>query len=169
MLRIPHEYQRDKFIELLLYIAERSETDPRFGETKLNKLLFYSDFVAYRELGRPITGARYQKLQWGPAAIPLLPVQQELIAQGDLVIRTGRLGPRTQKKPIALRQPDLSQFSGAEVALVDELIAELWDLGALQVSNISHDNPAWQVAAYKEEIPYETAFVESIEPRSAIA
>lgn len=168
-MRVPAAYDPDKFKELVLFIAERSEADPKFGETKLNKLLFYADFVAYRELGRPITGARYQKLQFGPAAIPLLPVQEQMIAQGELVIRSGLIGAYRQKKPIALRQPRLSNFSGEEIALVDELISELWQFGAGQVRDLSHELPSWQVAAFKEEIPYATAFVESIQPRSQAA
>ena len=45
-----------KMKELILYLAARSEDDPRFSSTKLNKLLFYCDFTAYRQLGRSITG-----------------------------------------------------------------------------------------------------------------
>lgn len=40
-----------KMKELILYLASRSEEDPRFSATKLNKLLFYCDFTAYRRLG----------------------------------------------------------------------------------------------------------------------
>lgn len=156
-------YNKDKFRELILYLAERSESDPKFGETKLNKLLFYADFIAYRELGEPITGARYQKLEWGPAAIPLVPVERELVEGGELVVRPNLIGGWTQKKPIALRGADLSRFSGPEIALVDRVIDGLLLYGAIQVSELSHEVPAWQVAAYKEEIPYETAFVESID------
>jgi Protein of unknown function (DUF4065) len=158
-----HTFKRDKFKELVLYLSERSEADPNFGETKLNKLLFYIDLLAYRELGRPVTGAKYQKLRWGPAATALLPIQQEMEALGDLKIRPGLRGAYTQKKPIALRQANLGAFTGAEIALVDQLIAALWNLGAVEVSDLSHDNLGWQLAQDREEIPYETVFVESIE------
>ena len=157
------KFKRDKFKELVLYLSERSEADPNFGETKLNKLLFYIDLLAYRELGSPVTGAKYQKLRWGPAATALLPVQEEMEADGDLKIRSGLRGAYMQKKPIALRQPYLHQFTGAEIALIDQLIAALWNLGAVDVSDLSHDHIGWQLAQEREEIPYETVFVESIE------
>lgn len=156
-------FKRDKFKELVLYLSERSEADPNFGETKLNKLLFYIDQVAYRELGMPVTGAKYQKLRWGPAAIALLPIQQEMESDGDLKIRPGLRGAFMQKKPIALRQPNLHAFTGAEIALIDQLVAALWDLGAVDVSDLSHNHLGWQLAQEREEIPYETVFVESIE------
>jgi hypothetical protein len=46
-------FDKEKFKELVLYLAEKCETDPSFGVTKLNKLLYYCDFVAYSELGKP--------------------------------------------------------------------------------------------------------------------
>lgn len=61
--------------ELILYLASRSEEDPRFSSTKLNKLLFYCDFTAYRQLGQSITGHGYQKLQFGPAPKAMLPIR----------------------------------------------------------------------------------------------
>jgi hypothetical protein len=33
--------------ELMLYIAKKSQFDQNFGSTKLNKILFYADFVSY--------------------------------------------------------------------------------------------------------------------------
>ena len=57
-----------KFRELILLIAVKSEGDSYFGETKLNMLLFYIDFLSYLELGLPITGQKYQKLAWGSSA-----------------------------------------------------------------------------------------------------
>lgn len=160
--------QSDKFRELLLYIAERSEADPKFGGTKLNKIMFYADFLAYRDLGKAITGVRYQKLPFGPAAVPLLPALQEMEAQGELVVRHKFIGPYKQNKPIALRPPNLTDFSADEIALVDAVISYLWDFGASGVSDLSHEVVGWQVAAEREDIPYSTAFVESIRAVPAV-
>lgn len=161
------KFKREKFIELVLYVSERSETDPKFGETKLNKLLFYADFLAYRDLGRSITGARYQKLRFGPAAVAMKPIQDELIEKQQLVIRPGIRGGHEQKKPIALRDPDLSKFSGEEIALVDGVMKAFWDLDATQVSDLSHHEIGWRLGHLGEDIPYETVFVESVRPAEA--
>jgi hypothetical protein len=37
----------EKLSELILLISEWSQSDPRFGAIKLNKLLFHCDFSAY--------------------------------------------------------------------------------------------------------------------------
>lgn len=59
-------YER-KMRELALYLTAKSEKDLHFSPAKLNKLLFYCDFVAYLQLGCSITGYSYQKLPSGPA------------------------------------------------------------------------------------------------------
>lgn len=60
------EFDQKRFEEVVLYIAERTKDDPDFGNTKMAKVLFYSDFEAFRELGESITGAEYQAWDHGP-------------------------------------------------------------------------------------------------------
>jgi hypothetical protein len=38
----------EKLRELILYVSTLSKDDDNFGATKLNKLLFYADFLAYQ-------------------------------------------------------------------------------------------------------------------------
>jgi hypothetical protein len=72
-----------KMTELILYLASRSEEDPRFSATKLNKLLFYCDFTAYRHLGQSITGHSYQKRPFGPVSKAMLPILEQMKRDGD--------------------------------------------------------------------------------------
>ncbi len=60
-------FTNDKFSEMIIYISDLSNDDSTFGLTKLNKLLFYSDFVHFAYHGTPISGQKYQKLPHGPA------------------------------------------------------------------------------------------------------
>ena len=69
----------EKLAELMLYISMKSESDETFGATKLNKLLFYADFIAYLKLKKPITGAEYQCIERGPAPRSLLPIRRKLV------------------------------------------------------------------------------------------
>lgn len=158
------EFNQDKFKELVLYIAERSEDDPWFGATKLNKLLFYSDFLAYGHLGKPITGAEYQKLPHGPAPKKLLPVRGEMIREGSLAIKRERVLKFTQKRPTALREADVSLFSAEELELVNHLIRLFGDRTAGEVSKISHYEMCWQLAGDQEEIPYPSVFLSTRKP-----
>ncbi len=152
-------FDREKFAELILYIARRSEGDPSFGATKLNKILFFSDFVAYRKSLRPITGATYQKLPYGPVPRELPSVKQELEASGDATEVERDYFGRKQRCMVTRREPRLGRFTGEEIAIVGDVIAELRNLDASGSSEISHEFIGWKYANLGEEIPYETALL----------
>lgn len=54
-----------KFAELILYIVQKCAADETFDNAKLNHLLFHADFLAYAELGEPITGVEYIREKGG--------------------------------------------------------------------------------------------------------
>ena len=60
--------------------------DPPFGATKLNQILWLSDFMTYARYATPITGVEYQRLAKGPAPHCLVPVRKTLVEAGALVI-----------------------------------------------------------------------------------
>lgn len=158
-------FAAEKFKELLLYIADKSVEDRNFGATKLNKILFFSDFVAYGKYGRSITGARYQRLDQGPAPKELVPMQESLIEEGDAYLFERSHYGHIQRRLLARRDPDLRLFTGEEIAVVDEVIEALSSMTARGVSALSHDKlAAWAIAKDKEEIAYETIFVSQEPP-----
>ena len=114
-----------KFKELMLYIAKRSFDDPFYGATKLNKILFFSDFLAFKKFGKSITGQTYRKLDFGPAPARMQDVRDELIRDGDAARQKTELDGFFQDRLVHLRDPKLDEFSGEEIALVEEMIALL--------------------------------------------
>lgn len=148
-----------KFKELVLFISDRSEGDPRFGATKLNKLLFYADFLSYLHTGKPITGHSYQRLKNGPAPKALVPILRQMEAEECLAIRESSYHDKVQKRTIALRDPNTEVFSGPEIDLVTRLIDENWGRNATAMSGLSHRFIGWKAASDGEVIPYETAMV----------
>lgn len=148
-----------KTAELILYIARRSEDDDKFGKTKLNKLLFFADFWSYGKLGSSITGERYRKLEHGPAIHNLSGLMDELQSQGDAAIVTRDYFGREQHRLVAMREPDLSVFSGSELSIVNAVLEKLEDLNAADVSDLSHKFAGWKLARMYEEIPYSSVFV----------
>jgi hypothetical protein len=151
-------YDVEKLKELIIYVALKCESDPWCGSTKLNKILFFADFLSYRATGVPITGARYQKLEHGPAPVALVPLRRQMELEGSARLRESKVaGAHIQKRIVALRDPKLNLFAAAEIAMVDQVIEAFRDATARAVSDLSHDLPGWQLAALHEEIPYETA------------
>jgi hypothetical protein len=153
-----------KFCELILYVARKSEGDLKFGATKLNKVLFYADFWAHAKLGRSISGQRYRRLDQGPAPRHLMQAVARLERESACAWAERDYYGRAQRRLVALREPDLSGFSGEEISIADEVIDALWDLNASEVSDLSHRFIGWQLAEEGEEIPYSTTLLGSPRP-----
>jgi hypothetical protein len=160
-------YDRDKFRELVLYVAQRCADDARFGDTRLNKILFFSDAFALQHLGEPITGARYQKLKHGPAPRALLPVRREMEEDGEVMVE--RVGDPPRTVTIALRDPDLSIFTEDEIDLVDQVIELFEGKTAGIVSQEAHLNsPGWNLVEMGEDIPLESQLISQTTPPDAV-
>ncbi len=155
-----------KFEELLLLVARATESDPRCGATKLNKILFYVDFGAYRTLGHSISGQPYRKLEFGPAPRSVAQTVEALLAQGACAWAERAYFGYQLRKLVALREPSLSLFSAEEIDLVHHVVEDLWELNATEVSDLSHRFAGWQAASMGEEIPYSTVFVGEPQPLS---
>jgi hypothetical protein len=55
--------------------------------------------------------------------------------------------------------PDLTLFSGDQIAMVNDVIEAFWEQTGKAVSDLSHHLPSWQLAAPGETIPYPTIFL----------
>ncbi|MGD1069005.1 MAG: type II toxin-antitoxin system antitoxin SocA domain-containing protein [Bryobacteraceae bacterium] len=159
-----HQHAEDerKFRELILYISQKCADDPTFGATKLNKILYFSDFYHYGNTGSPITGFEYQKLPNGPCPRKLLPIRAKMLKEGILGIQAKSLrNGNIQHRTVNLRRPDLSVFSAEEIAQVDQVIEGLAMANAETASELSHRMMGWIVARDNETIPYATVFLSS--------
>lgn len=159
MLSNKQQANDEKMRELILLISQESEGDAPFGAIKLNKLLFYADFIAYRQLGQPITGHEYMRLPNGPAPRKLVPIREQMEAAGELAISTRQYLGRTQHRTVALREPSLSGFTAEEISLVHKLIKQCWGKSARELSELSHRFAGWKLADERETIPYNVALV----------
>ena len=157
------EFSETKFRELVLYISEKSVDDPRFGAVKLNKILYFSDFEAYRRLGQSITGATYRKLSEGPAPREMLPQREVMLDSGDIAMEHRPYFAGVQQRVVPRRDIRTEMFRPDELAVVDETIEALWHMTAREASDFSHRELGWLAAAPGEEIPYDTAWL-SAEP-----
>jgi hypothetical protein len=161
----PFKADNDKFTELVLFIARRSEGDPRFGGVKLNKLLFYADFLSYVHFGRPMTGQQYAALANGPAPKYKVPLWRKMLQNKDIAVRKAPTPLGTdQETTLALREADLSKFTAQEVDLVSKLIQICWGKSGNYLREATHKFAGWELAKEKETIPYSVALVGSRKP-----
>jgi hypothetical protein len=157
-------YDGAKFAELILHVADRLRADRAGGATKLNKVLFFAEFTHLRRHHAVITGCEFQKLPHGPAPRQLVPVRRRLVDQGAAELVTEDFLGRPQQRLVPLRPADLSVFTELELATVDDVLAQLGGLTGTQVSELSHDEPGWQLTEIGETIPFSTAFLDFAQP-----
>jgi uncharacterized phage-associated protein len=153
-------YDGRKFRELMIYLAERCRIDPKFGDTKFQKLLYWIDFGAYRKLGAPITGAAYKRFQHGPVAEPFWRERETLMSVGAVEVESRGFFGKKQKVTRAKRTADLSVFTSNELELIEEVVAQYQHYSASDVRTLSHLEAGWQLTNEKEVIPYETVLIE---------
>jgi Protein of unknown function (DUF4065) len=143
-------YDPRKFRELILFIAEKSADDGYFADTHMNKVLYWSDALAIQYLGKPITGARYQKLEGGPGAAALVPARRAMAEAKEVEVK------KVHKKTVtrAKRKADPQMFTDDERKLVEAVIARIGGRPASVVSDEAHKLiPGWKMVEMKETVP----------------
>lgn len=138
---------------LLLYILGKMG---EVFQTKMNKVLFYIDFLSYRERGMAISGLAYTAIDFGPVPLrwdrvysafdEVIPQPRQVFGQESTVLTSDH-------------QADMSCFSEQELAVIDTVCEKMKDLSAHDISDLSHQEPAWRNHLHHSEtIPYSEAF-----------
>ena len=143
----------ERLKNLLLHILEQmGET----FQTKMNKVLFYIDFLSYRERGMAISGLAYQAMEFGPVPQRWDRVysafddveQREKLVQGQECLSLWAQGAA-----------DMSGFSAGEMAIIDKVCETMKTMTSRTASQMSHKEPMWNAHVEKQElIPFSEAF-----------
>lgn len=132
---------------------------PGVPRTKLNKLLWYADFLAFRQNTTSISGARYAHLPHGPAPDSYDTLFGWLSGpEGALRLEDASIGSLDCEVLIANESPDYGQFSNSELALLAQVAEKFKDAPAREVSDHSHKEPGYEQTRDGEIISY--AFAE---------
>ena len=144
----------DRLKNILLYFIEKS--DGVFF-TKMNKLLFYADFMAYRVTGKGMTGLAYKAIAHGPVPVRwdriysfYDEIDQEIVQFPD-----GREGTKLVSK----LPPVMADFNDEELEILGAVYERFKNETPTQISKTSHDEEAWK--KYKDSdklISFDMAF-----------
>ncbi len=149
--------RKDKLKNLILYVCNK--TDPQnLGATKLDKIMWFSDILAFLTIGDPITGETYVRKQFGPWATHFYQMIDELKAEDKLIVRDVNFYGRQKREYIPLVSANLDLFTANEISIVDDVANDIaLNFTAVGISDLSHDR-IWEMANIGEEIPYEAIF-----------
>ncbi len=138
---------------LLLYIL--GQLGDTF-QTKMNKILFYIDFLAYRERGMAISGLAYKAIDFGP-----VPLRWDRVysAFDEIELKPCLVHDQESVALTATTSADMSCFSQQETDLIDTVCDKMKGISAHDISQMSHNEPAWQNHLHQTEtIPLSEAF-----------
>ncbi|HKP68844.1 MAG TPA: Panacea domain-containing protein [Pyrinomonadaceae bacterium] len=140
----------EKLAAMTSYIASSGND---VSKTKLNKLLFYSDFVNYFLHGKSISGSRYMHMHYGPVAEYYRETLETLSEENKLhTIRTDG-----HDEILADGSEALDVLTFLEIASLDWVLNNFGSLTAHEISEHSHDERAFRFTRQGEFIPYEFA------------
>lgn len=149
----------EKFKEVLLYVLSKVGGKSNVGETVIYKLLYFIDFDFYEKYEEQLIGATYIKNHHGPTPVEFKTIVDEMIRNGEIVQVTGKYFNYPQRKYLPVRESDLTKLKDArELQHIDEVLARLGDKNATELSEYSHEDVPWIVAADGKPLDYETVF-----------
>lgn len=143
-----------KLREMMVFFSALPSVYP----TKLNKLLFYADFLHFKLHSVSITGTAYLAFQHGPVPAHYDRLLVDMYEGGDLAkeevdFPDGSGGERLHPE----REPDLSLFAPDELETMRRVADALGRLSSKQLRERSHAEKAWNETPVKAMISYERA------------
>lgn len=129
----------DKAKQVIFYFADLC----RPFTTKMNKLLFYSDFLHYKRFGSSITGLNYIAISKGPVPkrYSTLYDQTETICKEEIIFPNGSAGEQLIPQKDSVFDPTL--FSESEISIIEEVGGKLKDKKTNYIVTMSHQESAW--------------------------
>ena len=143
-----------KFAAMILHFCRGDGV----SKTKLNKLLWYADFLFFKRNTVSISGVRYAHLPYGPCPDNYdLHLAQLTGIEGSLTAFEEVQGQYAWEALRSTNEPDYSVFSNAELHTLTEVAECFADVPANRLSDISHAEVGYEATSNGDIISYEFA------------
>lgn len=137
-------YRKPSIERIAMIIAYFTEHINDLWKTKLNKLLFYSDFLNYKRSGYSISGIAYRAIPLGPvpAEYDKLYVKlkdDEYTSVDFIEFNDGNFGEAIS----SIRKFEEDHFSKTELKTLEDITKRFANFNTKQIVSISHKEKAW--------------------------
>lgn len=129
------EFNHRKVEEMVKFLVS-GETFP----TKLNKKMFYADFLHFKRHGKSISGLRYQAIHYGPVPVHFNTIYDHI---PGLNCQSVFVGGHEASLLSTSEKADASVFSDAELDTLKEINSKLDPLSTQEIIELSHSEDAW--------------------------
>jgi len=148
----------EKFTEMVVYFSEQMQP----FKTKMNKLLFYADFLMFKQSCFSISGVRYNAIDMGPVPNNFQSIFEYLANNDEIDVfytqfDQGYTGERFV--PRKDRPFNSGWFSESELQVLSKVTAAFKTTSTTEMIELSHLEEAWKKnEKNKQTISYEYAF-----------
>lgn len=132
----------EKMSNMILFFAEKLKPT----ETKMNKLLFYSDFLNFKKTAYSISGANYMAHNYGPVPVRFGGVFDYASNKDYIFMKMENYGNGYWGKCFyKSNNKDFNSelFSSVEIESLNTIVSVFKDCNATQIMEKSHEEKAW--------------------------
>ena len=142
-------HHREKLLNAIIYFAR----DTKFcGKTKLMKLLFFLDFLHFKQTGKSVTGLNYFAWKMGPVPKDLFEELENMKPDLRSAIKIDQFGDF--QKIVSQKKFNDQYFTSCEKKILKEIAFIFKETKAEDIVEISHlKNEPWHMTL-KEKSPY---------------
>lgn len=131
--------QFQKFANMVLFFIENAPF-----KVRLNKLLFYADFIHYKYSGFSITGCKYAAIDMGSVPDQYAYIFGLLESEKYLTTELVKIKDREHDKFVAINKFDKSVFNPDEINTLNKVLKRFGGVTTQELMKISHDEKAWK-------------------------
>ena len=152
---------KKKYHNAILYFVQNCNNN-KLGATKLNKLVYYLDFVNYRDNNKSVTGDEYINKQYGPVPLKMDDVLYDLKEQKHLEIIEDPFfsADGKERNKVAYKSEakiDMSVFNENEVNLLAKVCDTFKDYTTNKIVAQTHLEGPWFYSKPYDKISYDYA------------
>lgn len=142
-----------KLFDMVRYLVNKhGEVFP----TKLNKLMFYSDFYNFRKSGQSISGLQYKALNFGPVPDHYATIYDNIPGLDKKFIEAHNMVNTLFSYSAGINS---SELSDTEIESIDFVVKRLKPLNVSEIIEASHKENGWINSVSTHcYIPYDAAF-----------
>lgn len=146
-------FEKDTYIDLIVYILSKCYNKPNLGKTVLCSILYFIDFNYYEVYGTSLTKETYIKSKKGIKPKHFFEVTQDMIAKKQLFLRKEQYYNRIIHRYYLTIIPQ-ARFGRKELEVIDFCIRKLSNHNASSIAKYARRDPPFSMASLGEKIDH---------------
>jgi uncharacterized phage-associated protein len=156
MVPSPTQISEEKYSNAILYFLKYCNND-YLGATKLNKLLYYLDFISYRDKSKSVTGDLYIHKDYGPVPDRIDDVIADLKLQSKIEVEEVPYKDNHKTNFVLKTDPDMSVFDSYEQELLAKICTEFSQWSTEKIVSQTHLEAPWFYSKPYDFVDYKYA------------